>query len=115
MHDFYVTVFENQEGIDVFSEPNENYFSNHWLSAITINPQIATKKTREDLRLLLETENIESRPLWKPMHLQPVFSDAPYYGGTVCEELFNNGLCLPSGSNLSDLDRERINNCIKLF
>lgn len=115
MHDFYVTVFENQEGIDVFSEPNENYFSNHWLSAITINPQIATKKTREDLRLLLETENIESRPLWKPMHLQPVFSDAPYYGGTVCEELFNNGLCLPSGSNLSDVDRERINNCIKLF
>jgi len=56
----------------------------------------------------LEAENIESRPLWKPMHLQPVFANYPYYGGTVAEDLFENGLCLPSGSNLTDHDRERI-------
>ncbi|MDP5078528.1 MAG: pyridoxal phosphate-dependent aminotransferase, partial [Nonlabens sp.] len=55
-----------------------------------------------------EAQNIESRPLWKPMHLQPLCTDFPYYGTTVCEELFDNGLCLPSGSNLTDADRERI-------
>ncbi|MDO5614816.1 MAG: DegT/DnrJ/EryC1/StrS family aminotransferase, partial [Cruoricaptor ignavus] len=96
----------------VFAEPSENYFSNHWLSAIIVNEKEAGFN-REDLRLALEKENIESRPLWKPMHLQPVFADAPYYGETVAEELFNNGLCLPSGSNLTDEDRERIKNRIQ--
>lgn len=64
------------------------------------------------MRLHLETYNIESRPLWKPMHLQPVFADMPYYGGEVAQKLFDNGLCLPSGSNLSDEDRERIKEAI---
>lgn len=108
MHQFYKNIFKEQDGITVFSEPNEEYFSNHWLSAIIINPKINNGKSRENLRLLLESENIESRPLWKPMHLQPVFKNAPYYGGSVSEELFNDGLCLPSGSNLNSDDISRI-------
>jgi dTDP-4-amino-4,6-dideoxygalactose transaminase len=115
MHDFYVNIFKENPAITVFSEPNENYFSNHWLSAITINSTLNGGKSREDLRLLLETENIESRPLWKPMHLQPVFKDAPYYGGTVSENLFDTGLCLPSGSNLTEEEKERIKNAINIF
>ncbi len=108
MHQFYKNVFVDQEGITIFSEPNEDYYSNHWLSAIIINSEKNNGKSREDLRLQLEKENIESRPLWKPMHLQPVFKNAPYYGGSVSEELFNNGLCLPSGSNLNSDDVARI-------
>jgi dTDP-4-amino-4,6-dideoxygalactose transaminase len=113
MHDFYVNLFANKDGITVFSEPNSDYFSNHWLSCIVVNPDKANGLTREKLRLQLEAENIESRPLWKPMHLQPVFADCPYYGGTVSEHLFQNGLCLPSGSNLTDDDRNRIESVIK--
>jgi dTDP-4-amino-4,6-dideoxygalactose transaminase len=112
IHDFYVEIFRDIEGVEVFSEPSEDYFSNHWLSAIIINPEI-TGKTREDLRLAFLEDNIESRPLWKPMHLQPVFADAPYYGTHVAEDLFDNGLCLPSGSNLSDEDRSRIQSVIR--
>ena len=108
MHDFYVNYFENIDGIAVFSEPNDDYFSNHWLTAIVVNPEKTTGKTREDLRLFLASENIESRPLWKPMHLQPVFEKYKYFGTNVCEQLFENGLCLPSGSNLSVDDRNRI-------
>jgi dTDP-4-amino-4,6-dideoxygalactose transaminase len=108
MHDFYVAIFKEIAGVEVFSVPNEDYFANYWLSAITIAPQLTNGITRETLRLALEAENIESRPLWKPMHLQPVFANYPYYGGTVAEDLFENGLCLPSGSNLTDHDRERI-------
>ncbi|MFY8166006.1 MAG: DegT/DnrJ/EryC1/StrS family aminotransferase [Sediminibacterium sp.] len=115
MHDFYKNIFKENTAITVFSEPNENYFSNHWLSAITIHSSLNGGKSREDLRLLLETENIESRPLWKPMHLQPVFKDAPYYGGTVSENLFDTGLCLPSGSNLTEEEKERIKNVINIF
>ena len=111
-HDFYQEVFKNIDGIELFTEPNSDFFSNHWLSAITIDAQ-KTGFDREQLRLKLQEENIESRPLWKPMHLQPVFADAPYYGGNVAENLFNNGLCLPSGSNLTAEDLERIKNVIE--
>lgn len=107
MHDFYKELFAGVQGVRVFSEPDEKYFANHWLSAIVIEPEEAGF-TREELRLALLEENIESRPLWKPMHLQPIFADAPYYGGKVAEELFDKGLCLPSGSNLTDEDRARI-------
>ncbi len=106
-HDFYAKLFKDFEGVRVFSEPSDDFFSNHWLSAVVIDPQSAGF-TREDLRLKLLEENIESRPLWKPMHLQPVFADALYYGEKVAEELFANGLCLPSGSNMTDEERERI-------
>lgn len=114
MHDFYVEIFKEIDGVEVFSEPASDYFSNHWLSAIVINSEI-TGKTREDLRLTFLEDNIESRPLWKPMHLQPVFADAPYYGKNIAEKLFDDGLCLPSGSNLSDDDRIRIKNVINKF
>lgn len=112
MNQFYQELFKDIHGITVFSEPNEDYFSNYWLSAIIIDPNI-TRKTREDLRLALLEDNIESRPLWKPMHLQPVFADAPYYGETISETLFENGLCLPSGSNLSQDDCHRIEKAVK--
>jgi dTDP-4-amino-4,6-dideoxygalactose transaminase len=114
MHDFYVNIFKNYQGITVFSEPNSDYFSNHWLSSIIINPEQNNGKTREDLRLALERENIESRPLWKPMHLQPVFADCPYYGSKISEELFRNGLCLPSGSNLTNDEKSRIKKSIEI-
>jgi dTDP-4-amino-4,6-dideoxygalactose transaminase len=108
MHDFYVEVFASIEGVEVFSSPNDDYFANYWLSAITIDENKTKGITRETLRLALEAENIESRPLWKPMHLQPIFFNYPYYGTKVAENLFENGLCLPSGSNLTDEDRTRI-------
>jgi dTDP-4-amino-4,6-dideoxygalactose transaminase len=113
MHYFYVAVFASIEGVEVFSTPNDDYFANYWLSAITIDENKTKGITRETLRLALEAENIESRPLWKPMHLQPIFEKYPYYGTTVAESLFKNGLCLPSGSNLSDDDRNRIKEVIQ--
>ncbi|QTV06615.1 DegT/DnrJ/EryC1/StrS family aminotransferase [Faecalibacter bovis] len=112
MNHFYQELFKDIDGVTVFTEPTEEFYSNHWLSAIIINPEI-TGVNREDLRLAFLEDDIESRPLWKPMHMQPVFENSPYYGGTVAEELFNNGLCLPSGSNLSDEDRNRIAQKVK--
>jgi pyridoxal phosphate-dependent aminotransferase EpsN len=77
-----------------------------WLTCLTIDPA-AFGATREDVRLALEAENIESRPVWKPMHLQPVFASCRAVGGAVSERIFEHGLCLPSGSNLDPADRER--------
>ena len=114
MHDFYVKIFAEIEGVEVFTTPNDDYFANYWLSAITIDAAKTNGITAETLRLALEAENIESRPLWKPMHLQPIFEKYPYYGTTVAEQLFENGLCLPSGSNLTDTDRDRISKVIKV-
>jgi dTDP-4-amino-4,6-dideoxygalactose transaminase len=108
MHDFYVDLFKDISGVTVFSAPNADYFSNHWLSTIVIDPSKTKGITRETLRLAFEAANIESRPFWKPMHLQPVFEKYPYYGNKVAETLFENGLCLPSGSNLIDEERDRI-------
>jgi dTDP-4-amino-4,6-dideoxygalactose transaminase len=112
MHSFYKSVFEKIKEASLFSEFNENYFSNFWLSTIIFNDN---KKNPEELRLLFERENIETRPLWKPMHLQPIFKDAPYYGGNISETLFKNGLCLPSGSNLIVHDKERIKECLNNY
>jgi dTDP-4-amino-4,6-dideoxygalactose transaminase len=78
--------------------------SNRWLTAILTD----SFETRENIRLGLENQNIESRPLWKPMHMQPVFKDLPYFGGNVAEDMFNRGLCLPSGSGMSHQDLERV-------
>ncbi|HQA73657.1 DegT/DnrJ/EryC1/StrS family aminotransferase [Flavobacterium sp.] len=114
MHDFYMNLFKNIKEVTVFQEPNSDYYSNHWLSCITINSS-ENGKTSEQLRLALENDNIESRPLWKPMHLQPIFEKYPYYGNTVSENLFNNGLCLPSGSNLNNDDKQRIIETVSRF
>ena len=111
-HQFYQDIFKDIEGVTVFSEPNEDYFSNFWLTNIIIDPSVSTCN-REILRLKLLENDIESRPLWKPLHLQPIFKSSTYFGAKVSETLFNNGLCLPSGSNLSDEDKTRISNCIK--
>ena len=113
-HYFYKEIFKDTEGVVLFTEPSGDYYSNHWLNAIIID----SKKTkdnidREALRLLLLEDNIESRPLWKPMNLQPLFDKAYYFGANIAKTLFNNGLCLPSGSNLTDDDKERIYKVIK--
>lgn len=111
---FYQELFKDIKGVTVFSEPSSDFFSNHWLSAVMID-EVLTDFSREDLRLALEKENIESRPLWKPMHLQPVFKDYLYFGSNNAEKIFENGLCLPSGSNLTALEKERIASVIQLF
>ena len=116
MHNFYVDLFKDIAGVTILSEPNKDYFSNYWLTTILIEPQLTNRIDREVVRLAFEEANIESRPLWKPMHLQPVFENYPYYGTNIAETLFEKGLCLPSGSNLTDEDRGRISNVIfKLF
>ena len=108
MQAFYVDLFKDIEAVTVFTVPNTDYFANYWLSAIVIEPNKAKGIDREALRLAFEAANIESRPLWKPMHLQPIFEHYPYYGSNVAETLFEKGLCLPSGSNLTDEERVRI-------
>jgi len=111
INQWYHSFLDEQAGIRFQTEPNADYFSNCWLTAITINPEQAGI-TREGLRLKMLEDNIESRPLWKPMHLQPVFKEAPYYGDGTSDKLFELGLCLPSGSNLTDGDKERIKKSI---
>lgn len=101
----YYDKMKNLKGVSFVDEP-AGYFSNRWLTTILIDP--ASGITRETLRLALEQDNIESRPLWKPMHMQPIFAGAPFYGDGTSERLFRDGLCLPSGSNLTDADFERI-------
>lgn len=96
-------------GFQFLTEPHENFRSNFWLTTLTIDPA-QCGVDREDIRLALESENIESRPVWKPLHMQPVFRNmsAPMYGGSVCENIFANGLCLPSGPSMTDADVLRV-------
>lgn len=100
-------VTKDAKGIYFLKEP-AGYFSNRWLTTVIVNPEETNGVTREHIRLALEAENIEARPLWKPMHMQPVFKDAAFYGSGFSEWLFEHGLCLPSGSNLVDEDFNRI-------
>jgi dTDP-4-amino-4,6-dideoxygalactose transaminase len=109
---FYQKELKPFVGITLVNEP-AGFFSNRWLTTILVDPEKTNGITREDIRLALEKENIESRPLWKPMHLQPVFQSFPYYGKNVAENLFENGLCLPSGSNLTAQQLERVLNVFK--
>lgn len=110
--EFYRNLLGSIPGIRFLVEP-PGYHSNRWLTTILVDPAQTGGITREKIRLALETQNIESRPLWKPMHLQPVFEKHPYFGGKVAETLFENGLCLPSGSNMTEAERERIANVLK--
>lgn len=109
---FYKKILDGYKGISFQEEPNNRFFSNRWLTAIIIDPDLNNGLNREDIRIALEAKNIESRPLWKPMHLQPVFADCPFYGDGVAERLFKNGLCLPSGSNLNKIEHEWIKNAL---
>ncbi|RTY83735.1 pyridoxal phosphate-dependent aminotransferase [Flavobacterium sp. ZB4P23] len=115
MHAFYVDLFKDIAAVTVFEAPKDDYFANYWLSSIVVEPDAAKGIDREALRLAFEQANIECRPLWKPMHLQPIFEKYPYYGSTVAETLFEKGLCLPSGSNLTNVDRERISAVVHAF
>ena len=112
IHAIYKQELENLPGITFLDNPSDKFNSNHWLTCIVINPKEAGF-TREELRLAMEQENIETRPLWKPMHLQPVYANAPYYGDDTCERLFDYGLCLPSGSSLTDDDITRVIGVVK--
>ena len=96
-------------GISFLTEPDERFRSNFWLTTITVDPE-AFGADRETLRLALEAENIEGRPVWKPMHLQPIYKDmdAPMFGGQVCADIFEKGLCLPSGVGMADSDIDRV-------
>ena len=112
IHDLYVKLLDGVKGVKVMCQPEGGDFdSNYWLTCITVEP-VEAGFTREDVRLALDADNIESRPLWKPMHLQPVFKDAPFYGNGTSERLFEIGLCLPSGPTLTNEDIERVGQVI---
>ncbi|MDR1882737.1 MAG: aminotransferase class I/II-fold pyridoxal phosphate-dependent enzyme [Prevotella sp.] len=110
---FYREQLKEIDGISFQTEPSIDYFSNYWLTSILIDPEKTNGKTREDLYSALNGLNIESRPLWKPMHLQPVFKDHPFYGDGTSESLFKNGLCLPSGTGLTVNDLQRVADAAK--
>ena len=104
-YQFYKNAFAGVRYIKFLEEPNSEYYSNRWLTAITID---GAPVTREDVRMSLVANNIDCRPLWKPLHLQPVFEHTPYYGSNCSERLFEKGLCLPSGSNLTEDELNRV-------
>jgi dTDP-4-amino-4,6-dideoxygalactose transaminase len=106
---FYKEQLKDVKEIIFLDEP-EGFYANRWLTTVLIN---AKTYSSEDIRISLDKENIESRPLWKPMHLQPVFKDCPAYTNGVSENLFKTGLCLPSGSNLSENELFRVLNGVK--
>ena len=108
---WYKEVLTEFDFIEVFEEPNGDFFSNHWLTCILVREN-TQRITRETIRLALESENIECRPLWKPMHRQPVFEKHPFYGNGTSDALFEIGLCLPSGSNLTSEQKHRIQQAI---
>ena len=109
---FYREQLKDIEGLTFLTEPNADFFSNYWLTTILLDPT-KTKVTADELRLALEDANIESRLLWKPMHLQPVFEGCSYYGDGTSEELFERGLCLPSGSQLTQQDLQKVCSAIR--
>lgn len=109
--EYYREVLGDLPGIEFMPEAPWGRHT-RWLTTLTIDPQ-ELGASREDIRLALEEVNIESRPVWKPMHLQPVFAGCEVVGGEVSEDLFERGLCLPSGSNLTESDLERVVAVIK--
>lgn len=112
-HEFYTRELAEIEGVTVQANPSADFDSNFWLTTIIIDPN--TGKTPEQLRQFMLDASVETRRLWRPMHMQPVYKDAPYYGGNVCEHLFDKGLCLPSGSSLKDDELQYVADKIKEF
>lgn len=110
---FYRQQLEGIEGISFQTEPSSDYYSNYWLTSILVDPKKTNGKTREDLYLALNDLNIETRPLWKPMHMQPIFKDCPFYGDGTSELLFRDGLCLPSGTSLTMDNLQKVADSIK--
>ena len=109
--DFYLKTLGDLPGVQFMPEATWGR-ANRWLTCMTIDPVVAGTD-RESVRLALERENIEARPVWKPLHLQPLYSRSPRFGGAVAEDLFANGLCLPSGSNLSEGERARVASVVR--
>lgn len=112
IHALYTELLKDVNGITILQNPTKQFQSNFWLTCILVAPNVFGK-TREEIRLKLDTENIETRPLWKPMHLQPVFAAAPFYGNGTSERLFDIGLCLPSGPTLTDGDIRKVAEVIR--
>lgn len=112
IHKLYVEQLSDIDCLEVHQNPDTRYNSNFWLTTITLDLD-KSPLTPDQLRIILNEANIESRLLWRPMHMQPVYANAPYYGGNTGEDLFNRGLCLPSGSSLTDDDIKRVTDCIK--
>lgn len=110
-HAIYMSELADIAAISVHDNPSADFNSNFWLTTILIDP--ASGHTPDELRLAFADAGIESRLLWRPMHMQPVFADAPYYGSDICENLFDTGLCLPSGSSLTDSDLEEVISIIR--
>src|SRR5690606_23961390 len=110
--DYYKVALEGLEGLTFQPETKEGY-ANRWLSCIQINGSKREHHGPEQIRLALEKVNIESRRLWKPMHLQPVFRGSLCYGGAVSEGLFDHGLCLPSGTNMNEDDIDRVAGAVR--
>lgn len=115
VHNFYVALFASVEGVTVFVARDKVYGSNYWLTTILVDPKKTKGISREDLRLAFDLENIEARPIMKPMHLQPLFESYPYYGAGVAELLFTNGLSLPSSSNMTAAEKARIKRVVELL
>ena len=111
INQFYSEKLDGFPGVSLLKNPSADFVSNHWLTCVMVN-EAEAGFSREELRLVMEAANIETRPLWKPMHLQPVFADAPYYGDGTSEKLFETGLCLPSSPVLTEEDLMRVVNCI---
>ena len=109
----YSTGLDDLKGIHFLLEP-EGYYSNRWLTTFLIDQKESGGVTSESLRQSLERSNIESRPLWKPMHLQPIYREAPYYGSDIAESLYTSGLCVPSGSNLTSEQLSYVIDSIRL-
>jgi dTDP-4-amino-4,6-dideoxygalactose transaminase len=108
-HNFYRKALSRIPGVTLREEPDTRYFSNYWLNCIFIDPALTPSGAdREAVRIRLRDIGIESRPLWKPMHLQPIFQSYPFYGDGTAEDFFNKGLCLPSGSSLKHADLDEI-------
>lgn len=113
IHDFYTKELAEIDGLSVQQNPSTDFDSNFWLSTVLIDPK--TGKDPESLRQFMLDAGVETRRLWRPMHMQPVFADAPYYGDTTCETLFDRGLCLPSGSGLKEEELRYVADKIKEF
>ena len=113
IHDFYTKELAEIDGLSVQQNPSTDFNSNFWLSTVLIDPK--TGKDPESLRQFMLDAGVETRRLWRPMHMQPVFADAPYYGDTTCETLFDRGLCLPSGSGLKEEELRYVTDKIKEF
>lgn len=112
IHQLYVDGLDMVNGIKVHCNPTSDFASNYWLSTILIDSE-KIKRTPDEIRMFLLEKGIETRLIWRPMHMQPVFADAPYYGNDCAQRIFENGLCLPSGSSLTDDEIKEVISTVK--